>query len=467
MSSSITNDAIELYKDTRNQIKSFLRLEGDKSSIYFILSLLIVAFFIFLVITWVFHTLSKKDAACKKLNTIYLDNSKHKTSSFFTNNGNTKPEAKQTSSSENYFDNSLNCLMKNYYIKTAYNACCGDGYQNNFVNICALEKCIQVGARCLDFEIYSYNGEPIVAASTANNNSIKETYNYIKLTELFDVLKNRSFDNTYTSCANDPMFLHFRIMSENKIIYDKFGEYIEKHLKINSPNNFVDNKKYNYKKDNQNNFLLAHIANQDFHKKFIIMVHTLHTTILDTSKLAKYVHIRSGSNALKLLRYEQVVAAGRDNPLMIDDSHRNLIIVLPNIDNRLENFDPLLPLNNGCQFVGMKFQNIDNNLVGYYKMFTDKGNYSFVLKPNDLRIDNIKPESLTEGIKLNDSEIPNLKLEDRDSTYPSDSSNMVSGYGGPNQEEENRLIMQTDREEDNELNTGDDMSRIAANSPAN
>ena len=412
MSSTITSDIKGLYSDGKKQLSEFLTLDGDKSYIYFILSIVIVAFIIFLLITWIFHTLSKKDAACKKLNTIYLANSRHKTTSFFTNLKQIK--SLQVTSPKNYFDNTNKCLMKNYYIKTAYNACCGDGYKNNFVNICALEKCIEVGARCLDFEIYSYNGEPIVASSTANNNSIKETYNYIKLTELFNILKNKSFDQTYTSCANDPMFLHFRIMSENKIIYDKFGEYIEQYLINNSGmselDNLVDIKLYNYKNTDQNTFLQEHIGDAKFSRRFIIMVHTLHVPILDNSKLAKYVHIRSGSNALKLLRYEQVVAAGRNNPLMIDDSHRNLMIVLPNINNSLENYDPLLPLNNGCQFVAMKFQNIDNNLVGYYKMFTDYGGHSFVLKPNDLRRDIIPAEEPAIGVSLNPEQTRALGL---------------------------------------------------------
>jgi len=409
MSSSINSDIKDLYNNGKKQLTDFLSLDGDKSHIYFILSLLIVTFFIFLVISWVFHTLSKKDAACKKLNTIYSDNNKHKTSSFFTLHGDTK--TKQASSPKNFFDNPNKSLMKNYYIKTAYNACCGDGYKNNFVNICALEKCIQVGARCLDFEIYSYNGEPIVASSTANNNSIKETYNYIKLTKLFDILSNKSFDETYTSCANDPMFLHFRIMSENKVIYDKFGEYIEKHL-INNKDNFVDKNKYNYRNTDQETFLQAHIGDKHFNKRFIIMVHTLHVPILDNSKLANYVHIRSGSNALRFYRYEQIVAAGRNNPMMIDDSHRNLIMVLPNINNSLQNYDPLLPFNNGCQFVAMKFQNIDNNLVGYYKMFTENGGHSFVLKPNDLRKDIIQPEPIPEDAPLNTQQLYTLQTND-------------------------------------------------------
>ena len=155
MSSTITSDIKGLVSDGKKQLSEFLTLDGDKSYIYFILSIVIVAFIIFLLITWIFHTLSKKDAACKKLNTIYLANSRHKTTSFFTNLKQIK--SVQVTSPKNYFDNTNKCLMKNYYIKTAYNACCGDGYKNNFVNICALEKCIEVGARCLDFEIYSYS----------------------------------------------------------------------------------------------------------------------------------------------------------------------------------------------------------------------------------------------------------------------------------------------------------------------
>ena len=401
-STNVVSQIKDVSKDIVNKGQEMLGLNNNNSYIYFVLALVIVAFILFIVISWVFHTLNKKDAACKKLNTIYLADSKHKTTSFLSLEG--TPHAKQSTNPGNYFDNEFKNLIKNYYIKTAYNACCGDGYKNNFVNICALEKCIELGARCLDFEIYSYNGEPIVAASTANNNSIKETYNYIKFSELLIILDNRSFDSS-TSCGNDPMFLHFRIMSENKVIYDKMGEYIEKYLN----NGLLDIKTHNYKNTDQDPFLLSHIADKKFHKKFIIMVHTLHVPILDNSKLAKYVHIRSGSNALKCIRYEQVVAAGINNPMMIDDSHRNLTIVLPNIDNTLENHDPILPLNNGCQFVGMKFQNLDNNLHGYHKMFKEKGGYSFILKPNDLRKDLIPPEPIPDDEPLNTQTIPSIQ----------------------------------------------------------
>ena len=382
---------------------------NNNTHIYIVISLIIIAFIIFIVMSWVFYTLKKKDSACEKLDAIYLANNKYKTSSFFRDEKAIKDDAKKLKNPNgneeriNYFDDDYECLMKNYYIKTAYNACCGDGYKNNFVNICALEKCIELGARCLDFEIYSYNGEPIVAASTANNNSIKETYNYIKLPELLDILMYRSFDLEYTACAFDPMFLHFRIMSENKVIYDKFGAYIEEKLNtINLADNSLihsssDNlpSDYHYSKNisDKNNIFLQPIKN--FCNKFIIMVNTKHETILRNSKLNKYINVLSGSrdaNSLELIRYNKIVADGTNNPLTIDRAQRKMIMVLPNIDNKLENFDPMLPRSNGCQFIGMKFQNMDNNLIGYYNLFTEQGGgYSFLLKPYNLRKDKPVP----------------------------------------------------------------------------
>jgi|TARA_B110000259_G_scaffold131401_1_gene148249 hypothetical protein len=394
------------FKELGGAIKSGVQnsmginVSNGTSPVYIIMALIIVAAIIFLVVSWIFYTLNKKSAACNKLDKIYLDNSKHKTNSFLTIQGNVKSNAKQNGSPVNFFDNENTSLIKNYYIKTAYNACCGDGYKNNFVNMCALEKCIQLGARCLDFEIYSYNGEPIVAASTANNNSIKETYNYIKLYDVLQLLNSKCFDETYTSCSNDPMFLHFRIMSENKVIYDKFGDYIKEYM-IEDRNNLVDYEKFNYKNSNQDGLLQSHIAGGQFNNKFVIMVNTMHVPILDTSRLAKYVHLRSGSSTMRLLRYENLVAAGKTNPLMVDESHRSLSIVLPNVDNSLDNHDPLLAFSNGCQFVGMKFQNLDSNLLGYYKMFKDNGGFSFVLKPSDLRRDIIESEPIATGVILN------------------------------------------------------------------
>ena len=369
-------------------------IDNDSSTV---LTLVIIGFIIFALFSWIFNTLTLKDRACDNLDNIYKNNI-YRTSSFLTSSGKIKNDAKKENNNNNYFNIPESCLIKNYYIKTAYNCCCGDGYKNNFVNKCALEKCINLGARCLDFEIYSYNGEPIVAASTANNNSIKETYNYIPLVEVFDILNIQSFNDQYTQCANDPMFLHLRIMSENKIIYDKMGDYIEKYLNSESDYLLTENI-YKYTNTNKNDLLLQPLVK--FKKKFIIMVNTLHSSILNSSKLAKYVNIKSGSETMKLERYEKLIASGNYNSFLIDDSKTNFVMILPDISTDINNFDPIGAFTNGCQFIGMKFQNLDTNLEGYLNHFKDSGNFSFCLKPLNLRRDIIEAETPADDLPLN------------------------------------------------------------------
>jgi len=286
---------------------------------------------------------------------------------------------------DNEADKDYICILRNYYIKAAYNCCCGDGYKNNFVNECALKKCIAQGARCLDFEIYSYNNEPIVAASTANNNSIKETYNSLKLTDVFDVLNANAF-NGATASANDPMIIHLRIMSENATIYDLIAKYIVSHLTRGGDHLLP--LKYSiqdaeYEGKNGDELLQMRITN--LYQKYIIAVHTNHKTILENSRLAHFVNFKSGHNKFQLFRYNQMSASGSNNPLIINASKTGLFMVIPSINNSIVNYDYLIPLSNGCQIIAMKFQNMDNNLISYNKFFKGKGGYPYVLKPDNLK----------------------------------------------------------------------------------
>ena len=362
---------------------------------FFVISIAIVFFILFALISWIYSKLNLKNKTCNRLDILYptaIGNS------FMHNGGSVKSAVKDV------YDTSYSSILKNYYVKTAYNCCCGDGYKNNFVNICALEKCIQAGARCLDFEIYSYNNEPIVASSTANDNNIKETYNYLNLNDVFDTLNRMSFKDQETSCANDPMFLHFRIMSTNKNIFNKMAEYIETILDKNPDgvNSYLLNG-YNFSDTNNKLILIDKIKN--FYKKFIIMVTTNPNddkTLLDT-ELKKYVNIRSGtSGVLKIYRYDQMIGYS-NSPVLNDEVKDSIVLVLPNINNNLDNYDFTIPQRDGCQFLAMKFQNMDNNLIAYNELFKEKGNYSLVLKPLHLRKDLIKEFDTPSGITVNNT----------------------------------------------------------------
>ena len=297
--------------------------------------LVIVIFILFLLMSWIYTTLNKENAACNKLNTMYRTQNTFISNSYLNNGRQIKRKGDYQN---NEADKDYICILRNYYIKAAYNCCCGDGYKNNFVNECALEKCIAQGARCLDFEIYSYNNEPIVAASTANNNSIKETYNSLKLTDVFDMLNTKAFNSDGTASANDPMILHLRIMSENATIYDLIAKYIVSHLTRGGDHLLplkytIQDAEYEGK--NGDELLQMPITN--LYQKYIIAVHTNHKSILENSRLVRFVNFKSGSNKFQLFRYNQMSASDSNNPLIINASKPCLFMVIPSINNSIVN----------------------------------------------------------------------------------------------------------------------------------
>lgn len=95
----------------------------------------------------------------------------------------------------NDFEDRFAYLLRDYYIMTAYNCCCSGDYSADFVSTTALECVIKQGARVLDFEIYSVDGVPVVAASSKAEFSMKEVYNYITFTDAILTIKKLAFSS--------------------------------------------------------------------------------------------------------------------------------------------------------------------------------------------------------------------------------------------------------------------------------
>lgn len=56
-------------------------------------------------------------------------------------------------------------LLRDYYIKSAYNCCAVNRFKNSYVSKKALKICLSQGCRCLDFEIYSVDNKPVISVS--------------------------------------------------------------------------------------------------------------------------------------------------------------------------------------------------------------------------------------------------------------------------------------------------------------
>ena len=372
------------------KLKTFMAYVTNSDSL--IITLVVIILVLLVLFGWIFDRLGLKERSCTKLDIFYP---KLTNQSYF-NNGNIMKSDARTS-----FDNSNNMLL-NYNVKSAYNCCCGDGYKNNFVALCALEKCISNGCRFLDFEIYSYNNDPIVASSTANSNYIKETYNALLLTEVLTTITDNAFDGTKTLSSNDPLILNFRIMSTNLTMLENMGTIFEEYLDKSINSDFT----LMLEKDAS----VLSVKMKDLYRKMIIICDfNPNPNIILNPKLLKlknYTNLRGNSLSCNTYRYNDIII--KDASQLIEHTKKKFTIVLPNLDNSIKNFDPVSCFVNGCQAICMKHQNLDSNLNGYNNEFTLAGNFSWKMK--ETRLLNIPPESLqiTSQVGLNNYSPQNI-----------------------------------------------------------
>jgi hypothetical protein len=291
-------------------------------------------------------------------------------------------------SSFNPNDAAYQYLLRDYYIKTAYNCCCGGQFKNDFVNICALKTCIAQGARVLDFEIYSLNDKPVIATSSVKNNyHTKGIYNQINFHEVLDIINNYAFSNGSCPNPNDPLILHFRIQSNNEKIYKEMADNI--YTTIGSR---ILDKVYSYQYSGYN---LGAVPIKEFLGKIIISVDRSNP-LFENTPLNEYVNIASNSMFFRASRTYDVKFAPDSNEI-IEYNKKNMTISMPDISAYNTNVDASLHMKYGVQCVGMCFQNFDSNME-YYDLFFDKAGHAFVLKPESLRfvpttISKPKPQS--------------------------------------------------------------------------
>jgi len=281
----------------------------------------------------------------------------------------------------NFKNKNLSHSLRDYYIKTAYNCCSSGQFKNDYVSLCALQECFKQGVRCLDFEIYSIDNKPQVATSSVNDNTVKETYNSLPLSDVLNAINDYN-NSYYCPNSNDPLILHFRIMSNNCKIYKDMGKLFE---------NNIDNKlsflgvKYGkeYHGHNFSQLKLSDLYEPNNKKgKVVIIVSNLNPLFRQVPELYNFVNIASGSTFCKLLRYNDI--AYTQDPNLIEENKKILSIALPNLSpfNYNPKFNVIRQYGFNC--IAMSFQNYDSQLENYIEFFDDNG-YAFVLKPKNLR----------------------------------------------------------------------------------
>ena len=348
---------------------NFTKFSNDKEFLYSVITLTIIISIVLLFFTWITSIVTLNNNNCtkykKKFDNLHVLYPQRKINFSSCTNTSRSDYCNETSSS-----------LRNYYIKTAYNCCNADGFKNNWVHLCAMEYALKLGVRCLDFEIYSMNDNPVIAVSLDQKNyHIKESYNKIDFSDALTVISNKAFSESYCPNWNDPLILHFRIMTENLEILDKMAYKLKEKLKNTL------GKDYSYENSKEN---MGEVSLKDLLNKVIIIVDKSKANP-NTTKLDEYVNLTSNSMFMRSIPFHDVKYS-HDLQELINFNKKNMTMCYPDLKINMENPSPQLIKAAGCQFIAMTFQNINDNLVYYNKMFNDEES-AFILKPKDLRHD--------------------------------------------------------------------------------
>jgi len=330
----------------------------DKSRLTLIMCIALIVIIIIMAFGWLYGKATLKSRNCNNIAKIY-DNF---------------PTIQSLTTQSELSD----FLLRDFYIKTAYNCCATGQFKNDYVDICALKNAIKQGARCLDFGIYTIDDQPAIAVSSVNDISVKETYNVVTFAEAMDTIVKYAFSGSTCPNPNDPLLLHFRMKTNRQNSYDAMANIIKNSLEAG---NLLLGKEYSYEYDGKN---LGTIPIKDLLKKIIIILDKSESNVvLEQTALEEFVNIRSNSMFMRTLR-NQDVQYTHDMQELIEYNKKYMTLCMPDLSATDNNISASLAMQYGCQLVAMNFQNFDSNME-FYDLLFDSAGYAFILKPPELR----------------------------------------------------------------------------------
>ena len=323
--------------------------------IVLLIGVAVAVIFILLAYVYIRRRVNLQQNECDYMNTLYP-----------AVNGNIRPISSNDSDcSGNLYD---------YYIKTAFNACSGGSYKDDYVDLCNLKAVLKQGVRCLDFEVYSVDNQPVVATSTSDSFYIKETYNSVPFSGIMETIGGYAFASGTVPNPTDPLIIHLRIKSNNQEMYSNLASTLKLY------DNIMLGKEYSFENSGTN---LGAVPLLTFKNKVILVVDRSNTSFLENEAFLEYVNLTSNSVFMRGYRYYDV----KNNPdvqELTDFNKTGMTIVFPDTGSDPANPSALLCRTYGCQMVAMRYQYVDNFLTEN-NLFFDKASSAFSLKPEELR----------------------------------------------------------------------------------
>lgn len=282
-------------------------------------------------------------------------------------------------------------LLRDYYMASSYNSCCGGNSMKDFVDTKPLQYVISRGARLLDFEIYQLDGEPVVAAGDEGTKNgkfcLKGTYNSLRFDDVMSEVKTRAFSGGKDGAPNpdDPLVLSFRIKTSSGNIYDSMANTISKHF----AGRFLPTKySYEGKHNTTGKDVIGNLPLLGLKQKVIIVCSDPNFNFRDTP-FHEYVNIsgkgKDGGGMPFAKTYKNIdIVQTYDSDSLIEENKKFLAITMPDFSKVSSNPPAAIHHKFGCQWVMMNYSVVDTNFE-YYNNFFSKQGSAFRLKPNKLR----------------------------------------------------------------------------------
>lgn len=290
--------------------------------------------------------------------------------------------------------------IRDFYIKTAYNCCASGNFKSDYVTICALYNVIAQGCRCLDFEIYCLNDTPVVAVSSIDQIGVKQSYNFLYAADVLAAVNNYALNSNGSTLPsfvpgsknepqrfcpnpNDPLFLHFRLKTNNVNVVNHLASIIAKTFESKLlPIQFM-------REANGKNMTKTPIKDlvDNINGKVVIMVEKNSNTggmpiLYRSANMWELTNITTNSVYIHEKRFTDIKNTNSPKEV-VDFNRQNMTIVLPDLNENNTNYIYVVPRLLGCQFIAMNFQNTDQNLISYNSFF-DNGKCAFIPRPAEL-----------------------------------------------------------------------------------
>ena len=303
--------------------------------------------------------------------------------------------------------------INQYCIKSSYNS----AYTGSCMNIDMIPYLLKRGVRFLDFGVYGTT-IPMVA-NTSDTSATDSLY----LQDVFDTIIQNAFNSGTSPNSNDPLFIHLRVYTSEKKLYNIIGSIIYNTLLIRLYMNTNTKKQYRAIHVNSNT-ILSNIMG-----KIILVMdnsifpsfskYTVCNNSNNTSKcynLENFINIYSGTNQIITQTYGNIINQTTTPPVLHNNNNEtdiasgynngplNLKMAVPDITGTYLDLTVLFSFikNYGVQIVLCSFYN--GMSAEEYENIFENGESAYTLLSTSIRyIDNSSPNTVSSIFPITDS----------------------------------------------------------------